>query len=111
LSLSTGESLSFLDDDDAIMADHIEVLVDELLAHPELAAVYSLSWAVETKAFYSPEFSYADVNFWTPPHLRQPFLTRVISHHNYIPIQKLLFRRSLYERYGGVALEPVTYRY
>jgi GT2 family glycosyltransferase len=102
LFLSTGEFLSFLDDDDAIMADHIEVLVDELLAHPESAAVYSLSWEVETKAFYSPEFSYADVNLWTPPHLRQPFSREVISHHNYIPIQTLMFRRFLYERYGGL---------
>jgi GT2 family glycosyltransferase/2-polyprenyl-3-methyl-5-hydroxy-6-metoxy-1,4-benzoquinol methylase len=102
LSLSTGTFLSFLDDDDAIMADHIEVLVDELLAHPESAAVYSLSWEVETKAFHSPEFSYADVNFWTPPHLRQPFSREVISHHNYIPIQTLLFRRALYESYGGL---------
>jgi len=102
LSLSTGTFLSFLDDDDAIMADHIEVLVDELLAHPESAAVYSLSWEVETKAFHSPEFGYADVNFSTPPHLRQPFSREVISHHNYIPIQTLLFRRSLYESYGGL---------
>jgi hypothetical protein len=45
------------------MADHIEGLVDELLAHPESAAVYLLSWEVETKAFFSPEFSYVDVNF------------------------------------------------
>jgi GT2 family glycosyltransferase len=102
LFLATGEFLSFLDDDDAIMADHIEVLVDELLAHPESAAAYSLSWEVETKVFHSPQFNYADVNFWTPPHLRQPFSREVIFHHNYIPIQAILFRRSLYESYGGL---------
>jgi GT2 family glycosyltransferase/SAM-dependent methyltransferase len=102
LSLAAGEFLSFLDDDDAIMADHIEVLVDELLAHPDAAAAYSLSWEVETKSSYSPQFNYADVNFWTPPHLRQPFSREVIFHHNYIPMQAILFRRSLYETYGGL---------
>jgi GT2 family glycosyltransferase len=102
LSLATGEYLCFLDDDDAFMADHVEVLVNELSVRPDLGAAYALSWEVETQVSQSPHFAYEDINCWTPSALRQPFSRAVMSHHNFIPIQAIVFRHSLYKRYGGL---------
>ena len=34
---------------------------------------------------------------------RQPFDRLTLWHHNFLPIQAVLFHRSLYERHGGFA--------
>ncbi|MEH1916704.1 glycosyltransferase family 2 protein [Nostoc sp.] len=99
LSLTTGNFIVFLDDDDLFFADHIEVLTNELIANPEFAATYSLSWQVATKLISLEPLRYVEISHRTV--YRQPFSRALMWHHNYIPIQSILFDRKLYERYGG----------
>ncbi|MHC5717715.1 MAG: glycosyltransferase, partial [Nostoc sp.] len=99
LSVTTGNFIVFLDDDDLFFADHIEVLTNELIASPEFAATYSLSWEVATKLISLEPLRYIEVSHKTV--YRQSFSRGIMWHHNYIPIQSILFDRRLYERYGG----------
>lgn len=99
LSLASGKFIVFLDDDDLFFADHIEVLTTELLAHPEVSATYSLSWEVSTKLVSLDPLIYKEVSHQT--RYRQRFSKFIMLHHNYIPIQSILFDRKLYEDYGG----------
>lgn len=99
LALATGDLMCFLDDDDLFYADHIETLVDAIVDRPDLGAVYGLSYEVRTEV-HSPEpWRYTDVAY-SLIH-RQPFNRAVLWHHNYLPIQTVLFRRELYEQNGG----------
>lgn len=99
LGLARGEFVAFLDDDDLFFADHIEVLVTELMARPDIGAAYALAFQVPTRVDSLEPLCYAetrhDVVHW------QPFSRPVLWHHNYLPIQAVVFRRALYEQYGG----------
>lgn len=99
LSLATGKFIVFLDDDDLFFADHIEVLASELSAHSEVAATYSTSWEVSTQLISLEPFRYIETSYQTM--YRQKFSKSLMLHHNYIPIQSILFDRKLYEYYGG----------
>jgi GT2 family glycosyltransferase len=99
LSLATGKFIVFLDDDDLFFADHIEVLTNELLAHSEVAATYSIAWRVLTKLVSLDPLTYKEVSHQSVH--RQKFSKLLMLHHNYIPIQSILFDRKLYDRYGG----------
>lgn len=99
LANATGEFLIFLDDDDLFFAEHLEILVNQLLTHPEVAAAYSTAWEVKTKIISTQPLSYEEISHDTI--YRQPFSRALMWHHNYIPIQSILFRRKLYDCYGG----------
>jgi GT2 family glycosyltransferase len=99
LAQATGKFIVFLDDDDLFFADHIEVLANELLAHPEVAATYSISWEVATKIVSLEPLHYIEISHKTI--YRQRFSRALMWHHNYIPIQSILFDRKLYDNYGG----------
>ena len=64
-----------------------------------MAAVYSLAFQVETEPVSHDPWVYRERNRFVA--YREPFSRSAIWHHNYIPIQAILFRRSLYETYGG----------
>ena len=98
LADATGEWLNFLDDDDVLFADHVEVLVDTVL-RARVAGAYALAW--ETRTARTPEGRSEEVLHLT--RLRQRFDRLTLWHHNYLPIQAVLFHRRLYERHGGFA--------
>lgn len=102
LKIADGELMMFLDDDDLIMPDHVEVLVNELVNDESIGAAYSLSWQVPTKVErMSGKWSYCEKDFYTDNIFYQPFSRKVMCHHNYIPIQSILFRKELYDDFGG----------
>ena len=102
LSLANGVYNLFLDDDDLLFCDHIETSVRELENDLELSAVYALSWDVETKLNGdSIDQGYVEMSHSTSDVLRQEFDRDTLQHHNYISIQSILFRRTLYEEHGG----------
>ncbi|MFS2033156.1 glycosyltransferase family 2 protein [Polaromonas sp. CT11-55] len=99
LEQATGEFMVFLDDDDLFFAEHIETLVAELSIRPNIAATYSLAYQVATRVNSVDPLRYEEtardiINI-------QTFSRVILWHHNYLPIQAVLFRRTLYEQYGG----------
>ncbi len=101
LAAARGRWCVFLDDDDLLFADHVEVLVDALRAEPQAVAAYSLAWEVITDGVIEGGAAYREVSHGVPPALRQPFDAKVLAHHNFMAIQSVLFERRLYEARGG----------
>ncbi len=96
---ATGQLMCFLDDDDLFYADHLEVLVSEWLSDPALGAVYSLAYEVRTEVISDEPWVYRDVEHSLI--YRQSFSRGLLWHHNYLPIQTVLFQRRLYQEMGG----------
>jgi len=99
LAAASGDLLGFLDDDDLLFADHLEVLVQAWQAQPTLGAVYGLAWQVRTHIISHEPWRYRDIEHSLI--YRQPFERAILWHHNYLPIQTVLFQRRLYQRWGG----------
>lgn len=100
LAQASGEWLNFLDDDDVLFADHVEVLVDAA-RRAGAAGAYGLAWETRTALVDKAEARFEEVLHLTTH--RQPFDRLTLWHHNYLPIQAVLFHRRLYERHGGFA--------
>ncbi len=100
LAQARGEWLNFLDDDDLFFADHVEVLVDAAL-RSGAAGAYALAWETQTRFVDRANARYEEVLHVTRH--RQRFDRLALWHHNYLPIQAVLFHRRLYERWGGFA--------
>ena len=100
LSEAHGEWLNFLDDDDLLFADHVEVLLDTVEQSGAKGA-YGLAWETPTRVHDRETARYEELTYLTRH--RHPFDRLALWHHNILPIQAVLFHRSLYERYGGFA--------
>lgn len=99
LALATGKLICFLDDDDLLYADHLEVLVAEWQKAPQLGAVYGLSSQIRTRVLSEEPWIYENVDAQLI--YQQSFSRAVLWHHNYLPIQTVLFDRRLYDAHGG----------
>jgi len=95
-----GEWLCFLDDDDLFFADHVEVLLQTVRQH-QVKGAYALAWRVFTRTQDKDRAVYDELRFDTYPD--EPFSRTAMWHHNYMPIQAVLFHRSLFEQLGGFA--------
>src|SRR6185437_3577355 len=100
LARASGEWLNFLDDDDVLFADHIEVLV-EAAQSAGVKGAYGIAWETRTEVTDRANAAFDEVAH-AAVH-RQPFDRLTLWHHNFLPIQAVLFHRSLYERHGGFA--------
>ena len=92
---ATGEYLNFLDDDDYFLPEHVERLVQELGSR-EYQAVYAISEEHQTKKIQGKQVVKRKLVRY-----RQPYNKLLLCYLNYIPIQSIMFSRSLFEQYGG----------
>ncbi|WP_434341239.1 glycosyltransferase [Motilimonas cestriensis] len=104
LSNARGEYCMFLDDDDLLFSDHVEVLVSALIDNKESVAAYSLAMEVWTRKFDN-QVGYIEEFFHTPEAFKQEFDYTILQDHNFIPIQSILFKRSLYLERGGFEVD------
>jgi GT2 family glycosyltransferase len=95
-----GEWMNFLDDDDVLFADHVEVLV-EGARRAGTKGAYGYAWETHTRVIDAERAAYEETR--RVPRHRQPFNRLMLWHQNYLPIQAVLFHRSLWERHGGFA--------
>jgi glycosyltransferase involved in cell wall biosynthesis len=103
LALATGDLLGFLDDDDLLSANHVELLVALLANAPQAPAAYARALEVETEFTPGSWLPYREVTVHDPmPHA---FRREALWVANFLPIQSVLFRRSAYLAQGGFCTE------
>jgi hypothetical protein len=83
-----------------LFADHVETLVNTLLANPQFDGAYSTSWEVVTD-FNSTDEAYKESGFKTDIGHIQEFNYEILLKHNFMTIQSVLFKISLYKEFGG----------
>lgn len=101
LERATGTYCVFLDDDDQFYCDHIETLVAAVLADEEARAAYSLAFDVPSKRLPDTGGAF-DLELPTTHAFMDAELdAEGMKSRNYLPIQAVLFERSLFEERGG----------
>ncbi len=101
LENAKGQWCLFLDDDDLLFADHIEVLVSSLMEQKDAVAAYSLAWDVHTDDSGVSDGKYTEEQYFVPQVLRGEYDYKTLEHHNLMAIQSVLFERRLFEERGG----------
>ena len=94
-----GKYLNFLDDDDLFFADHIETLVKTLISSKKGIA-YSTGFEAATETISIEPYRYR-IHRYTKRYV-QKFDPIMFCHHNYIPIQCIMFEKKFYTEYGGL---------
>lgn len=100
LEMAKGKYLNFLDDDDVFYADHIEVLVRQLEKNKDYRAAYSLAFETPINIISRSPYEYDLTNF-NLTH-KQSFNKILLFHHNYLPIQCIMFEKDIYLEEGGI---------
>jgi glycosyltransferase involved in cell wall biosynthesis len=95
LRASTGSYINFLDDDDLLYPDHLEVLVKTLLEKPEHKAAYTSSF--EVKSVYNPD----GVTKLRYEAMDNDYNEQTLHVKNLFPIQAVMFHRDLFNSFGG----------
>lgn len=98
MSMASGKYLNFLDEDDVLLKNHVQVLVGRLEGSP-----YSVAYAVAEERQIRVK-GYSPYAFKVRRKLiryRYPFNRLLLCHMNLFPIQSVMFERNLFEQYGG----------
>jgi len=98
LEKSSGDYINFLDDDDILLPNHIEMLVDEIEKKHYLVA-YSIAEEHQIKIKNIETYDFIVKRKLI--RYKQPYNKMLLFYMNYIPIQCIMFNRTLYEQYGG----------
>lgn len=99
LENAKGEILMFLDNDDLVFGDHVELLVRELIRQPDCVGAFSLAW--DTRTRFASDGSYTEIAHTIHAGHKQGFNRARFLIENYIPIQAMAFRRQLFDETGG----------
>lgn len=104
MELANGEYLNFLDDDDLFYADHVETLVQRLVENKDYNAAYAISYEEKVEILSrEPEYRYI-VHSKTMAHNKN-FSRITLLTRNAFPIQVVMFKKELFDKYGGFDLE------
>jgi len=99
METSNGEYLNFLDDDDVLYPEHVEVLVSQLVEFKKDIG-YSLAYETPIKIFNKDPYTYKLKDYRLV--FNQPFNKLLLFYNNYLPIQTVMFKKTLYVKYGGL---------
>lgn len=99
MEMASGKYLNFLDDDDLFYAEHIEVMVKTLEKSRNKAA-YAFAFETPIEVHSKDPYIYTIYNYFGVH--KQKFDKIELCYHNYIPIQCIMFEKSLFENYGGL---------
>lgn len=103
LSHCNGHFVNFLDDDDLLFETHIETLLDALKANPSYRAAYSNAIELNSEVVQTTEDTFVQrESDYYRFFVNQYNLLRLLQ-HNLMPIQAVLFERSLFLELGGMA--------
>lgn len=98
LQKARGEYFNFLDDDDILLHQHVDVLVSETVKHNSLIA-YAIAEEHQVKIGGNTSYPYKVKRKFV--RYDQPYNKLLLCYKNYLPIQSVMFHRSLFEQYGG----------
>lgn len=99
LSMASGEYFNFLDDDDLFYENHIEILMDAALKNPEYSLFYAKADEAAVQVHNTDPFVYETVTLSQPPF--RAYTRENLLLNNMFPIQAILFKRDLYDAWGG----------
>lgn len=97
LEKAQGQYFNFLDDDDILFENHVASLVKSL-QNSEYKVAYSIA---EESQIVAKKESGEIKEKRKLVRYAQPFNRILLYHSNYIPIQSIMFERTLYEQLGG----------
>lgn len=97
LDMVKGDFLNFLDDDDLLYPHHTETLI-QCLTETKGKAAYAI--AHETPSVYC-KMAGNYISLFRHVRFQQPFNRLYFTMGNFMPIQTVMFHRSLFEQYGG----------
>ena len=100
LQAASGTYLQFLDDDDLLFPMHLRTLVDALRESPACRVAYSVALEAPTCVASRDPLDYQEIDRYVA--YRQPYSAAMLRKTNYLPIQSVLFHRSLFEDCGGL---------
>ncbi|REK55415.1 MAG: hypothetical protein C6W55_09090 [Thermobacillus sp.] len=99
MELANGKYLNFLDDDDVLYADHVEVLCSQLERNTDKKVAYSYAFETPIRVHSRDPYKY-ELLYHNVQH-RQPFNRELLFNHNYLPIQTVMFSKDLFNEHGG----------
>lgn len=99
LERATGKYLNFLDDDDILMLNHVDILVEALENNPCRVA-YAVAEEHQIRITDSATRTYKVRRKFV--RYKQPFNRLLLCYMNYIPIQSIMFEKTLYDQLGGL---------
>lgn len=99
LEISKGEYINFLDDDDILLPNHVKLLTSILDEYIEYDVVHSSSYEQKIK-YIEEQLTYVAIK--RIEKYNEPLNKEKIFFENMFPIQAVMFRRELYEKYGGM---------
>lgn len=91
----------FLDDDDLLFADHVELIMNKLIADPTLGGVVASAWEVATEWHSPTKDTYTEHEFIVPEVTKIPIHPNIKT-RNVFAIQSIIFNREKYLEIGGL---------
>ncbi|MGD9559609.1 MAG: glycosyltransferase [Oscillospiraceae bacterium] len=101
LEMASGEYLNFLDDDDAFYPDHLELMAERAMAHPEADLILgrAMVMQVEVESHEPYRYTVKDLQLFRFDRIDLFTMCQTCQ----VPIQTGLFKKSLFEACGGLA--------
>lgn len=100
LAAATGEYLNFLDDDDYFYPDHLELMAQKAMQHPEAELILGCAMVMKVNVTSRDPYHYTTEELYPMRFDRVDIFT--MCQLCQIPIQSAMFKKSLFLQCGGL---------